>query len=449
MQAIAPAFAAMAADSPWLEMERILKRVVPPKFPNREFNINAYGAKPGGDADCTEAFKKAIRAANAAGGGRVIVAGSSYLTGPIHLLSNVELHVAAGAIIRFQRDPKRYLPTVLTRWEGVEVMNYSPLIYALDQENIAITGEGTLDGNADCNNWWPWKGRTECGWKKGEPSQLAARDRLNEQGETDVPVAMRKAGEGAYLRPQFIEPYRCKNVLIQGVKIINSPMWEIHPVLCKNVMVDGVRIDTHGPNNDGCDPESCSDVVIQNCVFNTGDDCIAIKSGRNREGRRINIPTENIVIRNCIMQDGHGAVTLGSELSGGIRNVFVENCKLESPNQERILRIKTNSVRGGFAEKIYMRNMKASTLKEAAVSIDLTYEEGDSGKFDPSVKDIFVSNISCTKSKYAIYIKGYARKPIGNVVLENCAFNGVKNPNVLEHIDGLVVRNVTLNGKAL
>ncbi len=438
---------AAAADSPWLEMDRILKRVQPPQFPKKDFVVTDYGAKADGSSDCTEAFRKAVRACNAAGGGRVVAAGGVFLTGPIHLLSNVNLHVAAGATLRFQRDPKRYLPIVLTRWEGMECMNYSPLIYALDQENIGITGEGTLDGNADCNNWWPWKGRAQCGWKKGDPNQAAARDRLIEMGETDVPAAQRKFGEGTYLRPQFVEPYRCKNVLIQGVTIINSPMWELHPVLCKNVMIDGVKIDTHGPNNDGCDPESSSDVVIQNCTFNTGDDCIAIKSGRNREGRRIGIPSENIVIRNCLMKDGHGAVTLGSELSGGIRNVFVENCRMESPNQERILRIKTNSVRGGYAERIYMRNMKATQLSEAAVSIDFTYEEGDSGKFDPVVKDILVSNVSCSKAKYAIYMKGYARKPITGVVIEDCTFDGVKNANVLEHVEGLVVRNTTINGK--
>ena len=438
-----------AADSPWLEMDRILKRVQPPEFPKKDVAVTAYGAKADGVTDSTEAFWKAVRECNAAGGGRVIVAGGVFLTGPIHLMNNVNLHVAAGATIRFHRDPKRYLPLMLTRWEGVECMNYSPLIYALDRENIGITGEGTLDGNADRTAWWPWKGRTEYGWKKGDPNQLAARDMLVKMGETDVPAAQRQFGEGAYLRPQFIEPYRCKNVLIQGVTIINSPMWEIHPVLSQNVMIDGVKIDTHGPNNDGCDPESCRDVVIQNCTFNTGDDCIAIKSGRNREGRRIGIPSENIVIRNCLMKDGHGAVTLGSELSGGIRNVFVEKCRMESPNQERILRIKTNSVRGGYAERIYMRDMKATEVADSIVSIDFTYEEGDSGKFDPVVKDIWVSNVTCTKAKYAIYMKGFARKPISNVVIEDCVFDGVKNANVLEHVNGLVLRNVKINGKTV
>src|SRR6185436_14300259 len=209
-----------------------------------------------------------IAACNAAGGGRVVVTPGVFLTGAIHLKSNVNLHVAEGATLKFIPDPAKYLPAVYTRWEGTECMNYSPLIYAFEQENIAVTGKGTLDGGADWDTWWSWNDK-----KKGAVKQKAARDRLNAMGDQGVPVAQRVFGEGDFLRPNFIQPYRCKNVLIEDVSIVRSTMWEIHPTLCTNVTVRGVKISTHGPNNDGCNPESTRDILIENCVFDTGDDC--------------------------------------------------------------------------------------------------------------------------------------------------------------------------------
>lgn len=217
---------------------------------------------------------------------------ASSSTGAIHLKSNVDLHLAADATIKFSPDPKQYLPLVFTRWEGTELMNYSPFIYAFEQENIAVTGEGTLDGQAGLEHWWRWNGRKNWGWKEGEPSAAKARNLLHEMAENGTPVSEREFGEGSYLRPQFIQPYRCKNVLIEGITIKNSPMWEVHPVLCTNVTVRKLTINSTGPNNDGCDPESCADVLIEDCSFNTGDDCIAIKSGRNADGRRLHAPSQ-------------------------------------------------------------------------------------------------------------------------------------------------------------
>ncbi len=255
----------------------------------------------------------------------MVVPPGVFLTGPIHLKSHVNLHVSAGATIRFSRDPERYLPVVLTRWEGVELMGYSPLVYAFEQQDIAITGEGTLDGQAGPEHWWPWK-RTD-----HPRSQKPDRDRLFRQAEDGVPVAERVYGAGHSLRPQFIQPYRCTNVLVEGVTITNAPMWVIHPVLSRNVIVRGVKIVSAGPNNDGCDPESSSDVLIEDSLFDTGDDCIAIKSGRNADGRRLATPSERIVVRGCRMRAGHGGVTIGSEMSGGVRDVFVERCADEQP----------------------------------------------------------------------------------------------------------------------
>src|SRR5215207_1295610 len=274
-RAFAPAYAADA--DPWARVPEILKRIKPPVFPKRDFAVTKYGAKGDGKVDNTEAFRKAVAACNQAGGGRVVVPAGTFLTGPIHLLSNVNLHVSEGATVKFVQEPKAYLPLVFTRWEGMELMNYSPFIYAFEQQNIAVTGQGTLDGNSDDAHWWPWKGQERHGWKKGTPNQSKARKSLEEMTERGAPVAERLFGEGHYLRPQFVQPYRCQNVLIEGVRVVNSPMWELNPVLCTNVTVRGVRIQTHGPNNDGCDPESCKDVLIERCYFDTGDDCIAIK----------------------------------------------------------------------------------------------------------------------------------------------------------------------------
>src|SRR4030095_642244 len=214
------------SDGPFeLIMPGILMRIKPPVFPKRDFVITKFGAKPNGTTDSTAAFREAISACNKAGGGRVVVPAGTFLTGAIHLKSNVNLHVSPGATIKFSRDPNHYLPVVFTRWEGVELMNYSSFIYAFEQKNIAVTGTGTLDGQSDKESWWNWNGspRTEYGWKPGMPNQRNARKALMEMSEKGVPVAERMFGAGHYLRPNFIQPYRCQNVLLEGVTIRNSP----------------------------------------------------------------------------------------------------------------------------------------------------------------------------------------------------------------------------------
>lgn len=438
--------AAFPPADPWLRAGEIRRRILPPRFPSREFPLTRYGARPDGTTDATSAFRRAIAECAAAGGGRVLAPAGRFLTGPIHLKSGVELHLAEGCTLLFQRDPAAYLPVVFTRWEGVECMNYSPFIYAFEQQNIALTGRGVLDGQADCSHWWPWKGRKDCGWKAGDASQQAARDRLIEQAEKDVPVEKRVFGEGAFLRPQFIQPYRCRNVLIEGVTVINSPMWEIHPVLCRNVTVRNVTVRSHGPNNDGCNPESSADVLIEGCRFDTGDDCIAIKSGRNRDGRRVNAASENILIRQCEMKDGHGGVTIGSEVSGSVRNVFAEDCRMDSPRLERALRIKTNAVRGGVIEQVYMRNVAVGQVSDAVIHADFHYEEGARGSFLPVVRGIHVQDVTCSRSRYALYLRGFENAPIRDVTLERCSFDNVRQPNRIEHVQGLRLRQVRING---
>ena len=436
-----------SGDEAWARVPEILKRIKPPVFPKRDFHVTHFGAVGDGKMDCTDAFRKAIAACRKAGGGRVVVPAGKFLTGPIHLRSNVNLHVASAATIKFSQDPTRYLPLVFSRWEGMELMNYSPFIYAFEQRNIAITGNGTLDGQSNAEAWWPWNGNSRYGWKDGAPNQRKARTALVEMIEEGVPVSERVFGEGHYLRPQFIQPYRCQNVLIEGVTIENSPMWEIHPVLCRNITVQGVTISSHGPNNDGCDPESCTDVLIRECNFNTGDDCIAIKSGRNADGRRLNAASQNIVIQGCRMKDGHGGVTIGSEISGGVRNVFAENCHMDSPNLDHALRIKNNAMRGGLLENLYFRNMEVGQVSHAAITIDFNYEEGEKGKFIPVVRNFVVNDLKSGKSKHALDVQGFKHAPILNLQLENCTFDNVAEPSIVKNVRDLILRNVRINGR--
>jgi polygalacturonase len=428
----------------WDAFPKFLQRISQPVFPQKNFNIVTYGAVGDGKTDCSKALKKAIDKCHAQGGGRVLVPKGIYCTGAIHLKSNVNLYVSKEATIKFSTDPKKYLPVVITRWEGVECMNYSPLIYAYDQENIAITGEGVLDGQGSIDTWWNWKGNKEQGWKQGNPNQSEARKKLFAMGEKGVPVAERVFGDGSYLRPSFFQPYKCKNIVVQGVKFKDSPMWFLNPVLCKNVSIMGVTVEGQGPNNDGCDPESCSDVLIKNCSFDNGDDCIAIKSGRNNDGRRVNVPSENIIIQGCTMRNGHGGVVLGSEISGSVRNVYAEDCTMDSPFLDRALRIKTNAVRGGIIENVFMRNIKIGQVAEAVIKIDYYYEEGDAGNFTPFVQNIDVRNIECQKSQFAIWIRAYQRSPAANITIENCTFKNVARPDVLENIKDFSMINVTM-----
>jgi polygalacturonase len=427
--------------------QRYYKELLPRLSPQIDFDVTRFGAVGDGKTDCSEAFKEAINKCNTDGGGRVVVPKGIYLTGAIHLKSNVNLYVSKEATIKFNTDPKIYLPVVFVRWEGVECMNYSPLIYAYERENIAVTGEGVLDGQGANDKWWSWKGKEEAGWVAGMPNQNAARKKLFELGEKGVPVAERIFGHGFYLRPNFFEPYKCKNVLVQGVKFKDSPMWFLNPVLCKNVSIIGVSIDGLGPNNDGCDPESCTDVLIKNCYFNTGDDCIAIKSGRNNDGRRVNVPCSNIIVQGCRMKNGHGGVSIGSELSGGIRNVYAENDTMDSPNLERMLRIKTNSIRGGVVENVYFRNIKVEQVADAVLQIDFYYEEGDAGSFTPLVQNVELKKIESGKSKFAVWIRAYDRSPATNVHFENCTFTNVARPNVLENVKDLSMINVRIMNK--
>ncbi len=429
--------AAAGTPAGWDAVPDILARIQAPKFPNRDFPVTNYGAKADGATDCTDAIRQAITACHAAGGGRVVVPGGVFLTGAIQLESGVNLFIAEGATLKFSADPAKFLPAVFTRYEGTECMNYSPLIYAFEQDNIAITGKGTLDGSAANDNWWALP-RTF----RNSPNQLV------QSAARGTPVVERVFGAGQGLRPNFIQPYRCRNVLIEDVHIINSPMWEIHPVLSTNVTVRGVNISSHGPNNDGCDPESSRDVLIENCTFDTGDDCIAIKAGKDADGRRVNTPSENIIIRHCAMKDGHGGVVIGSEVSGGVRNVFAEDCTMDSPNLERALRLKSNPDRGGFIENVYMRNVQVGHVSQAVLTIDLVYNRVEDGAYNPVVRNVVMQNVTAASSPRVLSIVGSQHSTIEGVHLIDCTFHGVQGPDVLTRSGSVSFENVSVEAAA-
>jgi len=421
----------LRADQPeWKQVPFILKQIVAPKFPARNFVITNFGAVAGGQTDCTAAISQAIEACVKAGGGRVVVPAGDFLTGQIHLKSGVNLHLETNAVLKFSTDPKAYLPAVFTRFEGTELYNYSPLIYALDQKNIAVTGDGTLDGQADDSNWLAWKGK-----KGGTQNQTVADKRLIKMADEGVPVEQRQFGEGDYLRPDFVEFIRCRNILIEGVKIRRSPMWELHPLLCTNVTVRGVNIVSHGPNNDGCDPESCNDVLMENCLFDTGDDCIAIKSGRNADGRRVGVPAQNIIIRDCTMRDGHAGTAIGSEISGSCSNVFVERCEMSSPNLVCALRLKSNAARGGVLQNIFMRDVNVGLVKDSVLQIDFLYEVGATGGFKPVAHNVAMEHITVAQTPRVLNVRGFPAAEISGVRIYNSTFKEIQKPDVVQDAD--------------
>lgn len=444
-----PRTALAATADPWDRAATIARTVRPPRFPARSFAIPDFGARGDGATLNTDAIARAIAACVAAGGGRVLVPAGDFLTGAVHLQSNVELHLAEGATLRFSTDPAHY-PMVFTRWEGIELINYSPLVYAYKARNVAITGRGTLDGQGSAEHWWhwkgPWGGTVPYGWREAMPDQRPARARLFQMAEDGVPVEKRVFGPGSYLRPPFIQPYLCENVLIEGVRIRRSPFWNVHPVLCRNVIVRGIDIMGHGPNNDGIDPESVDMMLIEDCVFDTGDDCIAVNSGRNADGRRLAVPSQNILIRNCRMKEGHGGVVVGSQISGGARWVFAENCLMDSPNLWYAIRFKNNALRGGLLENFHYRDISVGQVSRAAVTCDFNYEEGANGRFVPRLRNVVIERLRAKQAVRVLDSQGLPGAPVTGITLRDCSFDGVTQPSIVRHTEGLVLEKVRVNG---
>ena len=435
---------ALSLAQTWDEQlyKQIEQSIQQPTFGQQEMLITKCGAKS--DATATQnqkAIQKAIDKCARKGGGRVIVPrGQHFLTGAIELKSHVNLVVEEGAVLEFAFQPELY-PIVETSWEGLDCYNLSPCIYAFQATDIAVTGTGTIDGGGSNETWWPWCGNGRFGAKEGGIAQnKGGRARLLANGEDGVPM---KDAEGLRtrqrtftmqdgLRPQLVNFNQCQRVLMEDVTLLRSPFWVIHPLKSEDVTVRRVKMVNDGPNGDGCDPESCNRVLIEDCFFNTGDDCIAIKSGRNRDGRERAMPSQNIIIRNCEMKNGHGGVVIGSEISGGAKNVFAHDCVMDSPNLDRVLRIKTNSCRGGVIEGIFVRDIKVGQCGESVLKINLDYEHNEiccRGNY-PTVRNVLMENVTCQQSKYGVQIIGLDEDTyVRDITVRNCRFDGVKQGN--------------------
>ncbi|HOT72501.1 MAG TPA: glycoside hydrolase family 28 protein [Anaerohalosphaeraceae bacterium] len=415
-----------------------------PVFPERDFPITDYGAQEGGTLKATQAISRAVEACSKAGGGRVVVPKGKWLTGAVHLKSNVNLHLAEGAELLFSDDPNDYLPAVPTMWEGLECYNYSPLIYAYQCRNIAITGKGKLICIQD--KWKRWMDRP--------PAHLQGLKELYEMAVKNVPVQERNmARDGINLRPPFIQPNRCKNVLLENITIRNSPFWTIHPVLCENVIIRGLDVQCRGRNTDGVDPEFCRNVLIEYCQFDQGDDPIVIKAGRNHDGWRIGRPSENIVIRYCTVILGHNLLAVGSEMSAGVRNVYMHDCEYRP--YEGFVRscvlIKTNHRRGGFVEDIFVENIQFHGSKPAKavleIDTDVLYQWRDLvptyERRLTKIRNIQLKNIQVDKAQYGLWIHGEAEEPVRDIFLENVRVDEITDKaREIIHAENIVEKNV-------
>jgi polygalacturonase len=439
-------------DAAFKEAAQVEKQIKKTAFPEAVYTITDFGAQQDNEAEpCHEAINRAIVTCSLNGGGTVLVPKGTFYTGPVTMKSNVNLHIEEGATLKFSTDQSLYFPTVITRWEGVDCYNAHPLIYAYGETNLAVTGKGTIDGQGSNETWWPMCGSPGYGWKEGMIAQRnGGREKLLMYAETSTPVYKRVMTPEDGLRPQMINFYSCNTILVEDVTLINAPFWVIHPVFCESLVVRGVHIFNRGPNGDGCDPESSKNVLIENCTFDTGDDCIAIKSGRNNDGRKWNIPSENIIVRKCRMKNGHGGVVIGSEISGGYRNLYVEDCEMDSPLLDRVIRIKTSTCRGGLIENVFVRNITVGECKEAVLRINLQYENRErcNRGFIPTVRNVHLKNVTCEKSQYGVLIIGLEdSKNVYNISVEDSRFNNVsKGAGQITGARDVTFKNLYVNG---
>ncbi len=432
-------FAVCACDrqdggaDPWEKAERIAAEIGLPEIPDRVFHLTEYGARGDGTFDNKEVFERALAACRDSGGGRIVVGPGMWLVnGPIHLESRMELHLQEGARLLFGSDPVDYLPIVLTSWEGTRIYNYSPFIYVHRAEHVAITGKGEIDGEGSD----PWHG-----WKELQDEDKWLSRRMNNE---DVPLAERRFGEGHYLRPHLVQFYECSNILVEDVKISDSPFWCLHFVFSQHITVRGVSFEAFNYNNDGIDPESCDHVLIEEVVFNNRDDNIAIKAGRDREGRTLGIPSRNIVIRDCRFR-GHNAVAVGSEMSGGVHDVYVENCSYAGRVAYGFY-LKGNRDRGGTVRDIYARNVTFDSTRSAII-IDSDYKS-QGASHPPLFKNIYVEEIRAAHAgDHGIYLKGFEERPLDSIYLRDVEIRSARIPLDISHTDYLVMENVVINGR--
>ena len=422
-------------DFPSAKVDSIVKRIQIPVIPSYQINVLKLGAKGDSITDNKKAFDKAMALCKKNNGGIIIVPKGIYkINGPIHFVSNVNLKIEKGAKIKFSDNPKDYLPMVLTSWEGTMLYNYSPLIYANNCSNIAISGEGTIDGEG---------GKT---WKTFKAKEGAGKERSREMNHNNTPVSERKFGEGYFLRPQMIQFLNCKNILVENIRIENSPFWCLHLLKSESITVRGISYKSLNHNNDGIDPEYAKDVLIENVTFDNGDDNVAIKAGRDHEGRNNTAtPSQNIVIRNCNFKGLHGVV-IGSEMSAGVQNVFVENCKTWG-FLKRGIYLKTNADRGGYIKNVFVRNLKLDEVEDC-LYITANYH-GEGKGYQSDISNVHFSDIFCNKAlESGIVIQGFPDKKIKNISLKNIEIKSAKNALSNENAENVLMTDVFIGQKA-
>ncbi|MET0624757.1 MAG: glycoside hydrolase family 28 protein [Pyrinomonadaceae bacterium] len=433
--ALVPGVALTALARPaddWARADEIVRDIRLPEIPARDYPITDFGAQPGGTADARPAIMAAIKKASAEGGGRVRIPPGKWLSrGPVHLASRINLHLAEGATLLFSPEARHYLPVVLTRWEGTEVHSYSPLIYAFEVRDVAITGKGTIDGNAASEflTWIP----------KAEPDF----QRLRRMGADGTPAARRVFGEGTHLRPSIIQFFRAERVLLEDYTVLNSPFWVNHLVYTDHATVRRVRVDSHYANNDGVDVDSSRYVLIEHCWFRTGDDSVVVKSGRDRDAREINRPSENVVVRHNDM-GGEDGIALGSEMSGGIRHVYFSDNVLRKGASA--IRFKANLDRGGTVEHIRVRNFTVEAF-DNLIWFQLDYPGQLGGNFPSTYRDIVFENFTVERAGTVFNGDAPAAAPLRDVTLRNVQIKQADRTFVLKNVEGLKLENVVIGGQ--
>jgi polygalacturonase len=418
-------------DPMWRMVPKIVKSIDEPVIPDRDYQVTDFGAVGDGETDARPAIMAAIEQASEDGGGRIVLPSGTWLSnGPIHLESNIDLHVSEGAHLLFSPEPADYLPVVRTRWEGTEMYGYSPLIYAADVHDVAITGKGVIDGNEN-SEFHSWN-------DKQEPDQLA----LRQMGFDGVPLEQRQFGEGHFLRPSMIQFFGAERVLLDGYTVNNSPFWINHLVYTDDAVVRNLTVDSHYANNDGVDVDSSTNVLIEDNVFRTGDDSVVVKSGRDLDGRTIGRPSENVVVRNNDM-GGEDGIALGSEMSGGIRYVFFTDNVLRSGAS--VIRFKGNLDRGGTVEHIRVRNMQVESF-ENLIWFQLNYPGELGGNFPPTYRDIVFSDFTVQSAETVFEAHAPEVQPLEDVTLRNIEVKEATTPMVLENVEDLTFDNVVING---
>ncbi|PRD57357.1 glycoside hydrolase family 28 protein [Sphingobacterium gobiense] len=410
--------------------DQILSLITPPSLSTNLIDLQDFGALGDSLTDNKPAFDKALEKCKSLGGGRIIVPPGIYLVnGPIHLISNVTLDLQKGAKLVFGSNPDDYLPAVLTSWEGTFLYNYSPFIYAYQAENVAIIGEGVIDGNSE-DTFSTWHA-------KQKPSQTRSR-KMNHE---DTPIEERVFGAGHYLRPHLVQFFECKNILIEDVTLSNSPFWCVHLLKSENITARRVKFDAFNKNNDGFDPEYSKNILIEDIDFNNADDNVAIKAGRDHEGRKTGITSENIIIRNCRFKGLHGVV-IGSEMSAGVQNVFVENCTFGGYCKRGIY-LKSNPDRGGFIRDIYVNNVEFGEVEDCFFIT--SYYHGEGSDHETDIRDIFVDDLRCNKVRNAaLVIQGYPTKKVSDIHFSNIQIDTAKTAVSFTNAENIVFNNLII-----